>query len=86
MASYSNDLNWIHIPDHKEKDPGKLQQTKRPKKVKGIKLIIEKGNKPLSVKNVLTGKSIGYQIKNDELTIAVPTFQDSGLIEIVYSN
>ncbi|MFV0541321.1 MAG: T9SS type A sorting domain-containing protein [Aestuariibaculum sp.] len=88
LASYSNNLEWIIT--HVGSDPTDYSSggypNSAPAPVSGITLTVNSGATPKSVKNVVTGASVSYNISGDKLTLTVPTFQEAALIEIKYDD
>ncbi|ALJ04461.1 hypothetical protein APS56_04590 [Pseudalgibacter alginicilyticus] len=79
IASYSNELEWVTVGATAQTN-GNLQ----PDPISGIKLIVNSGQIPTSVRNVLTDTPVSFNISNGVLSLDVPNFQNSGLIELTY--
>uniref|UniRef100_UPI0032171744 alpha-amylase family protein n=1 Tax=uncultured Draconibacterium sp. TaxID=1573823 RepID=UPI0032171744 len=87
LASYSNSLEWIVVGAKNQTEGRQMAaKSKQPAPVSEIILSVRKGDKPLSVKDVVTGINIPYKILEGVLVVDVPVFQDAALIELTYKS
>lgn len=87
LASYSNSLEWIVIgAKTKQEGAERAALTKKPNPVSKAVLHVNRTDKPVLVRDVVTGKTLPYVLKKGVMKLDVPQFQNAALIELVYKS